>query len=57
MSDQEFYDACYDAWMAGYNPDALDWDRYDTDVAHGYTREEAASREFQRVIPVIDDAD
>ena len=54
---KDYYDAVYEAWRSGRNPDRVDADRMDYDRALGYDADERISRELKRITPkpAIDD--
>lgn len=48
-SSQHYYDASYEIWRNGGNPDRLSWDRSDNDYYDGRTPEYTANRELREM--------
>jgi len=46
-ANEHFYEACYQTWRAGYNPDRVNYDRSDDDYYNGMTPEYTAGREIK----------
>ncbi len=46
-----FYDAVYEAWRRGKNPDAVDPDRIWYDEVMGYEPDACIARELRRITP------
>ena len=49
-SDREFYDAVFEVWRSGGNPDHVDRDRMFYDRADGFEPEVCVEREVRRVL-------
>jgi hypothetical protein len=45
--NDHYYEASYQIWRSGYNPDRIDWNRSDDDYEQGRSPEYTANREIE----------